>query len=118
MPSESQCDLFHPDRHGDGTYRENDRDCRCACLARTRYKGPKRNGSCREALAPGARSAKTEPLYQRTVAIRKQALGPEHPDVANSLNNLAGLHDNQGQYVKTELTSNGKGRKITWNTRS
>ena len=33
-----------------------------------------------------------EPLYQRALAIREKALGPEHPDVADSLNNLAGLY--------------------------
>ena len=32
-----------------------------------------------------------EPLYERSLAIREKALGPEHPDVAQSLNNLAGL---------------------------
>ena len=36
--------------------------------------------------------AKAEPLYQRSLAIREKALGPEHPDVANSLNNLAELY--------------------------
>ena len=30
------------------------------------------------------------------------ALGPEHPDVARSLNNLAGLYRAQGQYAKAE----------------
>jgi tetratricopeptide (TPR) repeat protein len=29
-------------------------------------------------------------------------LGPEHPDVATSLNNLAALYHNQGQYAKAE----------------
>jgi tetratricopeptide (TPR) repeat protein len=43
-----------------------------------------------------------EPLYQRALAIREKALGPEHPDVATSLNNLAMLYENQGQNAKTE----------------
>ena len=38
------------------------------------------------------RYAKAEPLYQRALAIREKALGPEHPDVATSLNNLAALY--------------------------
>jgi Tetratricopeptide repeat len=38
--------------------------------------------------------AKAEPLYQRPLAIREKALGPEHPDVAASLNNLAWLYHN------------------------
>ena len=36
--------------------------------------------------------AKAEPLYQRALGIREKALGPEHPDVARSLNNLAVLY--------------------------
>jgi len=35
--------------------------------------------------------AKTEPLYQRALAIREKALGLEHPGVATSLENYAGL---------------------------
>ena len=31
------------------------------------------------------------PLYDRSLAIREKALGPDHPDVAVSLNNRAGL---------------------------
>ncbi|CAN0549492.1 unnamed protein product [Ectocarpus sp. 12 AP-2014] len=33
---------------------------------------------------------KAEPLYERSQAIREKVLGPEHPDVAQSLNNRAG----------------------------
>ncbi len=32
-----------------------------------------------------------EPLYKRSLAIREKALGPEHPDVAASLENYAAL---------------------------
>ena len=32
------------------------------------------------------------PLYQRALKIREKALGPEHPDTAASLNNLAALY--------------------------
>jgi tetratricopeptide (TPR) repeat protein len=46
--------------------------------------------------------AKAEPLYERSLAIREKALGPEHPTVAKSLNNLAALYDSQGQYGKAE----------------
>ncbi|CAN0398781.1 unnamed protein product, partial [Laminaria digitata] len=35
--------------------------------------------------------AEAGPLYKRSLAIREKALGPEHPDVAMSLNNLAEL---------------------------
>ena len=32
----------------------------------------------------------------------EKALGPEHPDVANSLNNLAALYQAQGRYAEAE----------------
>jgi hypothetical protein len=38
-----------------------------------------------------------EPLYQRALRIRETALGPDHPDVALSLNNLAELYHAPGQ---------------------
>ncbi len=37
------------------------------------------------------RYAEAEPLYQRSLAIWEKALGPEHPDVATSLENYAAL---------------------------
>jgi tetratricopeptide (TPR) repeat protein len=33
--------------------------------------------------------AEAEPLYQRVLAILEKALGPDHPDVATTLDNLA-----------------------------
>jgi tetratricopeptide (TPR) repeat protein len=36
------------------------------------------------------------------LAVREQALGPSHPDVANSLNNLAALYKDQGAYAQAE----------------
>ena len=36
--------------------------------------------------------SKAEPLFQRALAIREKALGPEHPNVAKVLKNYAGLH--------------------------
>jgi tetratricopeptide (TPR) repeat protein len=35
---------------------------------------------------------KALPLYQRALAINEKQLGPEHPETANSLNNLAELY--------------------------
>ena len=40
------------------------------------------------------------PLYERALAIWEKALGPGHPDVATSLNNLAVLYDAQGAYER------------------
>lgn len=43
--------------------------------------------SCQDAL----------PLCKRALAIREKVLGPDHPDVAKQLNNLALLCQNQGE---------------------
>src|SRR5439155_297783 len=45
---------------------------------------------------------RAEPLYQRALAIREQALGPQHPDVALSLNTLAGLYRAKWDYGRAE----------------
>ena len=39
---------------------------------------------------------------QRALSIREKALGPDHPDTATSLNNLAVLYRTQGAYAKAE----------------
>jgi tetratricopeptide (TPR) repeat protein len=41
-------------------------------------------------------------LAKRALAISEKALGPDHPDVATSLNNLALLYRNQGRYADAE----------------
>ena len=43
-------------------------------------------------LEARGRYTDAKPLCERALAIREKALGPEHPDVATSLNNLAGLY--------------------------
>jgi tetratricopeptide (TPR) repeat protein len=42
------------------------------------------------------------PLAQRALSIREKALGANHPNVANSLNNLAALYRAQGLHAKAE----------------
>lgn len=37
-------------------------------------------------------SAERTSLYERALAMLEKARGPDHPDVAESLNNLAGLY--------------------------
>ncbi|CAN0569240.1 unnamed protein product, partial [Laminaria digitata] len=44
--------------------------------------------------------AEAGPLYKRSLAINEKALGPEHPSVAELLNNLAGLLKTQGNYAE------------------
>jgi tetratricopeptide (TPR) repeat protein len=53
-------------------------------------------------LGERARYAEAEPLYQRALVIREKALGPDHPGVAQSLNNLAELYYAQGKYAEAE----------------
>jgi tetratricopeptide (TPR) repeat protein len=48
------------------------------------------------------RYAEAEPLYQRSLQIREQQLGADHPHVATSLNNLALLYRSQGCYGDAE----------------
>ena len=38
------------------------------------------------------------PLYTRALEISEAVLGPRHPDTANTLNNLAGLHTTMGTH--------------------
>ncbi|HZU03769.1 MAG TPA: tetratricopeptide repeat protein, partial [Ktedonobacteraceae bacterium] len=43
-----------------------------------------------------------EPLFQRALRIWEQLLGPEHPNVAYPLNDLATLYVEQGKYRQAE----------------
>jgi tetratricopeptide (TPR) repeat protein len=56
-------------------------------LARYRHGGPR------------AAYAQARPLYERALAIYETALGPEHPNTATSLNNLAYLLRDQGDFA-------------------
>ncbi len=46
--------------------------------------------------------AEAVPLAQQALAIYEKALGPDHPNVAAALNNLAELYRNQGRYAEAE----------------
>ncbi|MBZ5638111.1 MAG: serine/threonine-protein kinase [Acidobacteriia bacterium] len=43
-----------------------------------------------------------EPLLSFALGVQEKALGPNHPDVAESLNNLASLHWFEGKYAEAE----------------
>jgi tetratricopeptide (TPR) repeat protein len=49
-----------------------------------------------------AAASAAEPLYQRALAINEKTLGPEHPNVARDLNNLALLYEVTGRYAEAE----------------
>ena len=41
-------------------------------------------------------------VAKKALQVAEQAVGPDHPDVATSLNNLAVLYKAQGQYAQAE----------------
>jgi tetratricopeptide (TPR) repeat protein len=48
------------------------------------------------------RYAIAEPLHLRSLAIREEKLGANHPDTATSLNNLAVLYQSMGRHPEAE----------------
>jgi CHAT domain-containing protein/tetratricopeptide (TPR) repeat protein len=44
----------------------------------------------------------TEDLYRRALAIQESSLGPDHPSLAATLNNLGALLDQRGKYEEAE----------------
>src|SRR6185437_4713688 len=48
------------------------------------------------------RYAEAEPLFRRALALREKALPPGHPDVGQSLNNLATLYERQDRHADSE----------------
>jgi tetratricopeptide (TPR) repeat protein len=48
------------------------------------------------------RYSEVEPLYQRSLAISEKVMGPEHPDVATILLDLALLYGKLGKYTEAE----------------
>lgn len=60
--------------------------------------------SARESGSSGAR-----PLHERALAIRETALGPEHPDTATSLDNLAS-RSIAGPWIRSAFAMSGANR--------
>ena len=53
-------------------------------------------------LVERGRYGEAQLLHERALAIRERALGPDHPDVAGSLNNLANVYWFQGRYAEAQ----------------
>ncbi len=49
-----------------------------------------------------ARYPDGERLFQRSITIMEEAIGPRHPDLAKVLNNLAGTYFHQGRFSEAE----------------
>jgi tetratricopeptide (TPR) repeat protein len=47
--------------------------------------------------------AGAQPAYERALALHERLLGPDHPDVAKSLYDLANLYRDRGRYREAEL---------------
>ncbi|CAM9968286.1 unnamed protein product, partial [Hapterophycus canaliculatus] len=43
-----------------------------------------------------------EPLYKRLLVVDENIYGPDHPEVASDLNNLAGSLESQGKYAEAD----------------
>src|SRR5262249_14718706 len=41
-------------------------------------------------------------IYQRVLAVREKTLGPNHPDVAQTLNNLANVYQSESKHARAE----------------
>ena len=46
--------------------------------------------------------SEAKPLYEEALSIRRRVLGVDHPDLADSLNNLANWYHAQGKYDEAE----------------
>jgi class 3 adenylate cyclase/Tfp pilus assembly protein PilF len=53
-------------------------------------------------LRDGAARSEAEPLLRRALALRERVLGPDHPDLATSLDNLAQLYGATGRPAEAE----------------
>ena len=58
-------------------------------------------GQARQLYEAG-KYAEAVPLAQRAVELAEKQFGPEHPEVATSLNNIAVLYRAQGRYAEAE----------------
>ncbi len=54
------------------------------------------------AHADTANDTEAELVFQRSLSIRENALGKNHPHMANSLKTLADLYKKQGKYAEAE----------------
>lgn len=53
-------------------------------------------------LYQAGRYAEAVPMAEKLVRLNEKALGPEHPNTATNLNNLAELYFSMGDYARAE----------------
>ena len=91
-----------PLRRGRAALQAQPRHQREGARARPPRRGHSRSTTWPMLYTDQGRYAEAEPLYKRSLAISEKALGPDHPDVGTSLNNLAVLYQAQGRYAEAE----------------
>ena len=74
----------------------------CSPVGTTEEDDSEELGEQVDRLYQEGRIAEAIPLATRLLEKRKSSLGPEHPDVATSLNNLAKLYKAMGDYERAE----------------
>jgi len=58
------------------------------------------------------RNTDAEPRYKQSLAIREKTLGPDHPEVAQSLGNLADVYVRKAVTKRPSRSTNGLWRSI------
>ena len=53
-------------------------------------------------LTKQASALQSESLFRQALALAQRTLGPDHPDTAGAMNNLASLLESQGNYTEAE----------------
>ncbi len=71
-------------------------------LWKTTFKEPEQLVSQADRYFQSGSYDKAEPLYKLALSIRERTLGPDHPDTAASLNDLAGLYRTTERYDEAE----------------
>lgn len=52
-------------------------------------------GDCKKTIFSPLHNRAARSFFQRSLEMRESVLGPDHPDVAQSLHNLAALYNDQ-----------------------
>ncbi|MFQ5540300.1 MAG: tetratricopeptide repeat protein [Candidatus Binatia bacterium] len=93
--------------HREGRYRDAEESLKAALKEAERFGAQDLRlaanlNDLAEAYRKQGKYTEAEPLYLRSLAIWKKALGLDHPSVAIGLNNLALLYTAQGKYAEAE----------------
>jgi CHAT domain-containing protein len=85
-----------------GRYQIRMRDARAATVDDRALQEARKLHMESERLRNAGKYGEAQPLAERALEIRERTLGPEHPDVALTINLLSILHSQKGEYAKAE----------------